>query len=230
MSSPPERWLETGRLAELGLLTAELVHELRQPVFAIKALAQLAAARNGTADPATLGLILDQVETLETLLHRYAGSGRRPAAAASPVILGHAVEAGVALLRPRAAARGRALLLDLEVDRFAILGDAVAIQQVTANLVANALDAARGTVRVRSAAGVLEVSDDGAGLPPEVQARLFEPFFTTKPPGQGTGLGLAVSRELVEGFGGTISFETSAQGTRFVVSFRPADAPPAESP
>ncbi len=214
-----ERWLETARLAELGLLTAELTHELRQPVFAIKALTQLLRTRMPPSEHGTMDLLLAQVGTLETLLSRYAGSGRRPGAVAVPLMLGPAVESGASLLSARAVARGLRLELRVEPDRFAILGDHVAIQQITSNLLQNALDAARTGVVVSAASGQLIVADDGPGLPEEVRAHLFEPFYTTKPPGQGTGLGLAVVRQLVETIGATISLDSDAEGTTFKVAF-----------
>lgn len=218
--SGPERWLELGRLAELGMLSAELVHELRQPVFAIKATAQLMASRSREAPSEQLNTLLEQVVALETLLARYATTGRRPSGAPIPVQLSAAVEAGVSLLRSRAMQRGVSLEATLGPDEFPVLADPVAIQQVTCNLVQNALDAARSRVEVRAARGLLEVSDDGPGISDEVRGRLFEPFLTTKAPGKGTGLGLAVTRHLVESIGGSISWQSDGQGTRFVVSFR----------
>lgn len=218
--SAPERYLETGRLAELGLLASEMVHELRQPVFAIKALAQMMHGRVLDGDRAQMALLLDQVTTLETLLGRYAGSARRPSSLVQPVVLGPAVESGVILLRARAIDRGVRLVLDLVPDEAPVLADPTSIQQVTANLVANAIDAARSQVTVRTGLASLEVEDDGPGISPEVGARLFEPFYTTKPPGKGTGLGLAVVRHLVETAGGDVRWQSDDEGTRFTVSFR----------
>ena len=75
------------------------------------------------------------------------------------------------------------------------------------------------------AAGVeLSVADDGPGIPDDVLPRIFEPFFTTKASGLGTGLGLAVTREIVSRHGGTIAVETGSAGTCFRVTL-PA-APP----
>lgn len=219
MSAPSEVWLETGRLAELGLLSAELVHELRQPVFAIKALTQLMRTRLPPAEHATLDLMLSQVGALETLLARYAGSGRRPGVERVPLLLSVAVEAGVSLLRGRANGRGVRLETHFETDRFPVLGDPVAVQQVTQNLLQNALDAARSRVEVRAADGRLTILDDGPGLATEVRDHLFEPFYTTKPPGQGTGLGLAVVSHLVSAIGARIEVDSGPTGTRFTVTF-----------
>src|SRR5262249_39598654 len=64
---------------------------------------------------------------------------------------------------------------------------------------------------------VIEVADSGTGIPPDVQQRLFEPFYTTKSEGVGTGLGLYLCRQMVDGMGGTLTFRTGPQGTTFVV-------------
>jgi two-component system NtrC family sensor kinase len=80
---------------------------------------------------------------------------------------------------------------------------------------------ARGVVRISTFAddrrAVLEVSDTGPGVAPELAQRIFEPFFTTKPAGEGTGLGLAVSRQLVERHGGKLSLVACERGARFQV-------------
>ncbi|MFN3200983.1 MAG: response regulator [Bradymonadia bacterium] len=103
------------------------------------------------------------------------------------------------------------------------------IEQVFLNLIGNAADALKD-----DGAGLIEVSvileeggppqvtvsDNGPGMSPDVLARIFEPFFTTKPPGKGTGLGLPVVRQLVEGWGGSIVFESEpGQGTQVRVTF-----------
>jgi signal transduction histidine kinase len=103
-----------------------------------------------------------------------------------------------------------------------VRGEQAAIQQVTTNLVQNAIDAARTRVDVRVQACVLTVEDDGSGVTPEVKARLFEPFVTSKPPGKGTGLGLAVSRHLMHLLGGSLVLDEASPGTRFVATFQKA--------
>jgi signal transduction histidine kinase len=116
------------------------------------------------------------------------------------------------------------------------------IDQVLLNVVANAVDAVgrQGTICVgthlehdppgvprRGAHAVIWVRDDGAGMPPEVRARVFDPFFTTKPEGQGTGLGLSVSYGIVERHGGTIAVESApGRGTTFTL-YLPLTQPPA---
>jgi len=97
--------------------------------------------------------------------------------------------------------------------------------QVLTNLVQNAIEAVpEGTGRVwvrGSAEGeelVLRVADNGPGIEPEVQARLFTPFFTTKGPGRGTGLGLTISRRVVQSLGGTLQLQSApGRGTEFTI-------------
>jgi len=97
------------------------------------------------------------------------------------------------------------------------------LNQVWTNLLDNAADAVAGGggVGVRAfrdgEAVVVEVSDDGPGIPPEIRGRVFEPFFTTKEVGSGAGLGLDVARRVVVGRGGEIAVESGPEGTRFAV-------------
>jgi CheY-like chemotaxis protein len=105
------------------------------------------------------------------------------------------------------------LLTDLPSNLPLVRIDREAVEQVLVNLIDNGLDAAGpdGTVsvsaRVVDGRVELSVEDSGRGVPDEIAKRVFEPFFTTKDPGQGTGLGLSVSRELAEQQGGTLRFD-----------------------
>src|SRR5829696_8281577 len=97
------------------------------------------------------------------------------------------------------------------------------LNQVWTNLLDNAADALEGRGRIGAKAYcdgdsvVVEVSDDGPGIPREAQARVFEPFFTTKQIGEGTGLGLDIVRRIVTSHGGEVAFESEPGATRFVV-------------
>ena len=104
-----------------------------------------------------------------------------------------------------------------------VRGSATELNQVWANLISNAVDAAgeRGRLTVRTflegTMAVAEVIDDGPGIPAGLQNRIWEPFFTTKPVGQGTGLGLDISRRIAEEHGGQISVDSKPGETRFAV-------------
>jgi len=106
------------------------------------------------------------------------------------------------------------------------LADGEQIRQVFTNLIKNALQAINGApggdiiVMLKDLSDSVEisVSDNGCGIPDDVKDRIFMPYFTTKT--TGTGLGLGISKNIVEGCGGKISFETSPKGTTFYVTLR----------
>jgi signal transduction histidine kinase len=130
----------------------------------------------------------------------------------TPSLFGHRIrDRGVVLKRAFSA----------ELPR--IPGSATELNQVWANLISNAIDAAGegGHVTVRTflegTTAIVEVVDDGPGIPQNLQDRIWEPFFTTKPVGQGTGLGLDISRRIVEEHGGEITLESAPGNTRFAV-------------
>ncbi len=127
------------------------------------------------------------------------------------IILGHKLKAGVQVQRE----------YDPHLPRIQAYGGE--LNQVWTNLIDNAIDAmeGKGLLRIHTSQQddrvVVEIEDDGPGIPPEVQARLFSPFFTTKPLGKGTGLGLSISYNIVQKHQGEISFSSLTGQTRFVV-------------
>jgi signal transduction histidine kinase len=130
----------------------------------------------------------------------------------------------VAVLAYKARKKSVAVSVDVEPDLPRVRGFGGELNQVWANLIDNALDAApeRGHVNItaRREAGwvVVRVIDDGPGIPPEIRGRIFDPFFTTKPVGSGTGLGLDIARKIVMRHGGEIEVECRPGHTEFRVS------------
>lgn len=208
---------EALRLAELGLLTAGLIHELRQPVFALKALAQLAEGQPSRA-PEYLAQVLAQVHTLEALIEGYADFSRRPFGDCEVFELAAPVRSALVVLEHRAIASQVRMHVDLG-EAVAVRGSLLAVQQAIVNLGQNAIDALRGQVDgclritgVKAADGaIIRVEDNGPGLPLHIRAHLFEPFRTTK--ATGTGLGLSISRDLMGACGGELRLVESEQGT-----------------
>jgi two-component system C4-dicarboxylate transport sensor histidine kinase DctB len=220
--SDKERLRETGRLAEVGLQAATLVHELRQPIFAIKAMAQLMLEEGASDSGDRLRDLLAQVEVLESLIERYGNASRRPTGAVVPVDLRDAVEAGIQVVggqRP-----GIQTQWCPPAKPVWAATDPIAVQQITSNLVRNAVDAARSQVLVELTESSLRVQDDGAGIRPDIESRLGEAFVTSKPPGEGTGLGLTVTQSLVEVIGGRFSWTTGPNGTCFEVEWHNGQA------
>ena len=135
------------------------------------------------------------------------------------------IEEAVALARSETTRNNVTFVLDLASDLPTVLGDRIQLQQVILNLVMNAISAMTSTndrprrLLVRSQTQdedrvLVAVEDSGMGMSPDVMARLFEPFFTTR--SQGIGMGLPISRSIIEGHGGSLWAEsTSSQGSIF---------------
>jgi signal transduction histidine kinase len=177
------------RLAECDDLLAESAEGVDRTIAIVRDVRDLAHGANAAAEPFDLDEVVDEAL-------RVAG------AQAGPGVRIERVAGALPTLR----------------------GSAGRLRQVVLNLVVNAIHAvgAQGVVRVttelRGRQALMRVEDDGPGIDPDVRARLFEPFFTTKPVGQGTGLGLYVSYEIVRAHGGEIRVDSEpGRGSRFEV-------------
>ncbi len=243
------------RMASVGLLAAGIVHEINNPMAAVLGNAQyltseLEAARaDGSAlHEEHVGAARDICEAAQRI-RAIAVDMRRLARGESgdmaPSDVNDAVRAAARLAG--AEVRGRATLeLSLTPDLL-VCGHAGPLTQVFLNLIVNAaqaiaarkakddggVDAHAISIHSRREGGeaVVEVKDSGTGIAPEVVQRIFEPLFTTKPVGQGTGLGLSLSRDIVTKHGGRIEVQsTVGVGTIFRVCLPSADAPAARLP
>ncbi|MCP4807528.1 MAG: HAMP domain-containing histidine kinase [Proteobacteria bacterium] len=212
-----DRLDDTARLAELGLLTATLTHELRQPLFALRSLVQLLGAKLDGEHAPLLAELLAQADLLGELVEGVGTYARRTENVNEPVDTGAVIDQAVALLRHRATRRAATVEVERDFTLGAARGDRVALMQALVNVINNAIDACGSRVVVRNHRDgdqvVIEIEDDGPGIPAEIAERVFEPFFTTKEPGKGTGLGLAISRELVQSCGGDLGLDTTGHGT-----------------
>ena len=134
------------------------------------------------------------------------------------------VKETVRLIRRDAERKGIRVNLEADPDMRTLRSDPNQIRQVLINLLNNAIHATDEddeiTVRMEArGTGVsIDIIDSGSGIPKENQDRIFEPFFSTKSPGEGTGLGLFVTRDIVEKFGGKLMVESElGKGSRFRV-------------
>jgi len=149
------------------------------------------------------------------------------------------VEAGLRdtarVLAAKAKAKGVAVKIDVEPGLPPVEATGGELNQVWLNLIDNALDAVDESGRIEVAARreldkvVVLVADDGPGVPADVLPHIFDPFFTTKPPGQGTGLGLEITRRLLRQYHGDISVESRPGRTEFRVSLNAARTGSGES-
>ncbi|HEX4997115.1 MAG TPA: ATP-binding protein [Terriglobia bacterium] len=142
-----------------------------------------------------------------------------------PVDIAQGLDNTLMVLRSKAKGTSASVKLHVEKDLPRVRGFAGEINQVWVNLIDNALDAAGEAGRVeinasrRGNSVVVQVIDNGPGVPEEIREKIFEPFFSTKAVGQGTGLGLDIARRLVEGNGGWIDLESKPGRTEFRVTF-----------
>ena len=202
------------RLAALGELVAEIVHEIRNPLVSVKTFLQLLPER--AAEPEFQGRFRDvaadelrRIERLLDLVLAHAGPGAAPREDDRSE-LAVVCDSVIQLVSHRAADLGVGVDLDAPDPslRVALSGDS--LRQVVLNLVLNALDATPrgGRVRVAAAAAAggaeLRVEDEGPGIPAALRERVFEAFFSSKADAPG-GLGLAISRRIVEEAGGSIA-------------------------
>lgn len=198
-----ERAARGDALARMGAMIA---HEIRNPLGVIRGAVELVSARGGTAlqerDREALADVLGEVERLRRITEDFLDLAREPRIVLAPVSLAEvAAEAarGMGSTHP-------ALRVSVEVPALTVQGDAVRLRQVVANLLLNAAQAGASTVAIRGEArdGVarLELRDDGPGVDPAVRERLFDVFATGRR--GGTGLGLALSRRIVERHGGEL--------------------------
>ena len=217
------------RLASVGRLAAGVAHEVGNPMAAV--IGYLAILRDrlrqGKDSADYVDRIARETERIDRILRDLINLARPPSGELHAVDLRAAVERVRGLLEAQPSWSGCALESRVPADLPRARGDDHYVVQVLLNLLVNAAKAEARKVEVRGhavdGAPVLEVIDDGRGLPPEAATRLFEPFFTTSRPGEGTGLGLALCHATMERFGGSISAHAppSGKGTRFVLQFAP---------
>lgn len=211
------------RLRALGRLTAGLAHEIRNPLNSIRLTVQLLERRlaSNSIRLEDLSTVRIEVDRLSALLNDLLDlqRSRQPHPAVQPVspVLEHCI----GLIERQAEMHNTRVCLELHDTEIEARFDSQQLTQTIVNLLLNAVEASpqNGTVRVSASrdngAARIEVRDDGPGLGSEQQEHLFEPFYTTKP--AGTGLGLAVSRELMRSQGGDLSYQSGEPGACFVV-------------
>jgi signal transduction histidine kinase len=211
------------RLAAVGGLLAEIVHEIRNPLVSIKTFLHLLGEENG--DPSEFREVaIEELRRIERLLEAVSQHARPPSAPSADAIaeIEPAVRSVAQLATLRAVVRGVRVEAELagSLAPARIAGDA--LRQILLNLALNAIEATPegGSVRIsaRERADAVEIAleDEGAGVPEPLRTRVFEPFFSTK--SQPGGLGLAITRRLVEDAGGTIEVQSRAPtGSRFCV-------------
>ncbi|HEV2387182.1 MAG TPA: ATP-binding protein [Candidatus Acidoferrales bacterium] len=224
----PARLLQTYKLAALGQMTAGITHELNNPLTTITGYGQLLLEQPlGPKALADVRRICQEGERAGRIVRSLLMMAREAKVERSPVNLNELVERILRLCGYDLKHTGISVVTDLDPELPGTLANPVQLQQVVLNLVLNSQQAiaeggrpGRLSLRTRHtpASVLLEVEDDGPGIPVELHSRIFEPFFTTKPVGVGTGLGLSIASGILQQHGGEIRVSSEpGAGATFVV-------------
>jgi C4-dicarboxylate-specific signal transduction histidine kinase len=229
--APIESELETETLAAWRQLVQVLTHEIMNSLTPIASLAASAPAllQAGERDEleAALATLARRAAHLQAFVERYRSVSQPLSATLADVELEPLLQGVQRLIAPAWATAGGTVEVTVEPPTLALRTDAAQLEQVLINLAQNALQACAGrpAPQLRIEAGLsrgarlrLCISDNGPGVAPGLEGRIFTPFFSTR--ADGSGLGLAVVRQLVHGLGGTVRHARRAGGgASFILTF-----------
>jgi two-component system C4-dicarboxylate transport sensor histidine kinase DctB len=222
--------VQANRLAILGQVAAGVAHEINQPVATIRAYAdnsKVFIERNQIGSAVeNLDLIAGLTERIGLITDNLKALARRGRKEAEPVVLLDAMEAAVMLLKSRFTGRIDRLSFTAIPKDLEVMGSRLRLEQVFINLFQNALEAVEAeqegkvvvSVQVSDTDVAVGVEDNGPGIPDDILKALFQPFNSSKD--NGLGLGLVISKDIVEDFGGEIRAKSSATGTRFIIHLK----------
>ena len=227
-----ESFHQKEKIAALGSLLAGLAHELNNPLSVVSGQAlMMEEAVSDDAISRRARRIRDAAERCSRIVRTFLSMARSKAPSLGVIDFNQTVRSALDLTSYSLQSSGVALSVDLDMKLPPLVGDADQLHHVVTNLVVNAEQAMKEIDEDRSltvstrpgddgAHIVLTVADTGPGIPPEIAERIFEPFFTTKAGAVGTGIGLALCRDIVLSHGGEIRFEPNdPRGTVFTVTF-----------
>ena len=228
-----EQLVSSERLAELGRISAGIVHELNTPLSVIASAAQL-ILREDELSPFTREMVErigEEAHRLSSLVRGVLTFVRQDERKEGESDLSQVVREVMALLHYEARKRSVAVVEELDFTLPSVAVESNVLKQILINLIMNALQAMSdgGTLHLRTSYDrdrrpSFSVADTGCGIPADRLDRIFEPFYTTKAAGEGTGLGLFVTAKLLEAVGGEITVSSVAgEGTTFVITVPPAD-------
>jgi two-component system sensor histidine kinase PilS (NtrC family) len=212
------------KLAALGRLTANMAHEIRNPLSAVSHAAELLLEeQRGEMQTRLIGIIGDNTGRINRLIGEVLELGRRDRAQVEPLRLPDFLESFLAEYAQQDPRAGRTIRLSVD-GQPVLCFDRVHLNRVLWNLLGNALRHCRGeagSIRLEARTSAnperteLHIIDDGTGIDPSLRAQVFEPFFTTH--ASGTGLGLYIARELCEANGAVLEVLDNAPGAHFCI-------------
>lgn len=223
------------RLASMGQASAELVHDLRNPLAVVLGYVQILSedlhrareTHTGSLDTSSeyVTLIERNIQRCRDIIDAWQDLGRNSKRAHQPVALESVLREVVDGQFPLAIERNASLELDLDQGHALVVGDPVQLGRAFQNLIVNALDALPeqgGRIRVtgapREGKYIIVVADNGHGIPPEHIPNIFNAYFTTKPNNKGTGLGLFITQRIIKDHQGKIEVQSGPGGTEMIVT------------
>ena len=206
------------RLAALGRMAATVAHEIKNPLSAIKSIAQVMREDESLRNEygRDLGLIVGETDRLSQSVTQLLSFARRESPAGQPLSVDELVRSVTDLFRASAGEQGIAIDSEVRVEAELAGKSVSALRDALSNLLLNALQATQpgGRVELKAVQSdgelVISVQDSGSGVPADLRERIWEPFFTTRQ--RGTGLGLAIVRKRVQEVGGSASLGVSRNG------------------
>lgn len=222
--------VQTGKLAALGHMAAGIVHELNQPISAIRTQAasgRLLLDRQETGKVReTLVAVTRMTEHMASITAQLKTFAHKTPKLKGQVGLRDCLDGALAMTAPLFSEFGISLDKEIPDKPFIVNGDRARVKQVLVNLIRNAVDAMRGCnqrdlqIKISAQNNEVEISisDSGSGITDQDMEELFTPFFTTKEVGEGMGLGLSISYRIVTDLGGTIRAQNLTDGgAQFIV-------------
>ncbi len=226
-----ERIHELEKFAMVGELSAELLHEINNPLTIILGYVQILLAEINKKNKASvdetqkyLQVVENEVKRCQLLAKSFLDISKKTFKYV-PVNINSLIENMVYFLKDNPVAKNIKFFCNFDPELPLVMASQEQLQQVFTNLFMNAIEAIKSsgsiTISTQKDANkvIIKIADTGVGMPPEVVSRIFKPFFTTKQD-RNTGIGLTITKKIIEAHKGTISVESKeGQGTTFTISF-----------
>ncbi len=222
--------IQTGKLAALGQMSASLSHEYNQPLTATKTYAQNAIKylELGRVDEAKSNIeriseLADRMGEISKHLRNFA---RKPNISFGAIAINKVINDALEVMQAQIRAQNVQIKLDIQDENILVKAGHVRLQQVIVNLIANALDAMIGqknaqiifSLTKKKNKVMLSIIDNGRGIDEAIIDKIFDPFFSTKQVGEGLGLGLSISYNIIKDFGGSLRAENNKdKGANFTI-------------
>lgn len=231
LSQTQAELVQAGKLAALGQLTAGIAHELNQPLAAIRSRVHstrvLLERREEDSAKENLDVISSVSARMADKIRHLKALARKPSTEIKPFELKSVIAGALDIMHSRIHEQGVKVINRLPDDDVFARGGAIRLEQVLLNVIGNALDAMKGRPKQTLTIAldrqddqfVVSVRDTGSGIDPKHLEQIFDPFFTTKEVGEGLGLGLSISYNIMTDLGGSLRVKSEpGQGTTFFIS------------